>query len=607
MLRLVVRPLFVFVTLAMIVLAFFQVSGRLLFALLEDLEMGVNQWLSPQQILISGLEGDWRQINPVVRIASIDLPAGNLKNLHLEIDWLESLIRNRLVLRHLSLAEGRLLLTSEGGGWRLLGAEGGGEIDPFPTLYHSDHIDVNLIVGFVGEEGDADEADDLVLHYRAINHGGEHRHRVSIANRTCVDTCQIQFAMDDTERVPLLRSRATQASLTGGDLRIPEPVIAGDGGEFSVASGYWWRQGDRSGGEGRLSLAEIAIDDDLVAGELALASRGEGGVHHIALTEMQVRNEGSQWALPVFWLTFEPGEAGSILTGWTERVDTGPGFRLFSALAPRQTAAFRWLNALNAEATALNVHGFLRFPSLESGYIATVQDVSLDGYNGAPWIRGASGELLGANRTLQLQLNAEDVGVQFPDMFTERWQMDHLSGRLQAYISGDYFALRGTHLKAALGDTQASGAFSLSRPRGERYRERLALLINVDGTTVSRGKDYIPYQLPGGLPEWLEEGPRAGRLSDVTFAYQGQIHTRPFELARRVALSGHIEDGHIRYHPDWPEVRNLSGFISVGGRDVRIDVYEGASFESSDLSGSHIHLKDNASVADINLVSTTSV
>ena len=608
MIRFIIRPLFVFLTLAMIVLAFFQVSGRLLFAVLDELETGVNQWLEPQQVLIDGLEGDWRQINPVVRIASIELPAGNLTDLQIEIDWLESLVRNKLILRNLSLTGGRILLANEGDGWRLLGAQADGpEINPFATLYHSDQIDVNLRIGFVGESGQASEADDLDLRYQAANRGGTHRHRLSVANRSCAGECGIRFALDESERVPLLRTRAVQASLSGGGLNIPQPVIAGEGGQVSLATGNWWRQGDRSGGQGRLSVADIAIDDDLVGGELAVASRGEGDVHHIAITEMRVRNETREWALPVFWLTFEQDEAESQLTGWTEQIDTGPGFRLFSALAPRQTAAFRWLNGLNAEATALNVHGFLRLPSLDTGYIATVQDVSLDGYNGAPWIRGASGELLGANQTLQMQINAADVQVQFPDMFTERWQMEHLSGRLQAYISLEYFALRGTHLKAALGSTQASGAFALSRPRDQRYRERLALLIHVDGTTVERGKAYIPYQLPGGLPEWLDEGPRAGVLSDVTFAYQGQIHTRPFEVARRVALSGYIEDGQVQYHPDWPEVRDLSGFISVGGRDVRIDVFKGLSFEGTDLSGSYIHLKDNASVADIDLVSATTV
>ena len=53
MIRLVIRPLFVFLTLAMIVLALFQVAGRLLFSLLDELEVGVNRWLAPQQIVVA--------------------------------------------------------------------------------------------------------------------------------------------------------------------------------------------------------------------------------------------------------------------------------------------------------------------------------------------------------------------------------------------------------------------------------------------------------------------------------------------------------------------------------------------------------------------------
>ncbi len=607
MIRLVVRPLFVFLTLAMIVLAFFQVSGRLLFGVLGDLEAGINQWLSPQQIFITGLEGDWRRINPVLRIESVSLPAGELEGVHAEIDWLESLIRNRLVFRRIGLADGRLMLARNEQGWGLLGSRGTGAFEPFPTLYHSDQIDVNLTLGFAGDEGTSESADDLVVRYRATNRAGTHRHRIHIANPDCLDDCLLALSLDEEEAIPFLRERDQQASIAGGNLRIPEPLIGAEGGLFRAASGRWWRRGVRSGGEGSLALSDIAFDDERLGGDLTIASRGEGDVHHIVLRDFQVHNEDSSWGLPPLWLTYEQNGDGGLLTGWTERIETGPGFRFFSALAPRETAAFRWLNALNARATALNVHGFLRFPDLDAGYMATLEDISLDGYNGAPRIRGAAGELLGSNRSLQLLMNTDEVGVQFPDMFHQRWQMDHLSGRLQAYVSLDYFALRGTHIKAQVGDTQAFAGFALSRPRGDRYREHLSLIINVDETTVARGKAYIPYQLPAGLPEWLEDGPRSGRLTDVTFAYQGQIKTRPFELGRRVALSGRIHDGHVQYHPDWPAVRDLSGFISVGGRDVRIDVARGLSFEQTDLSGSRIHLADNASVADIDLRSSTNV
>ncbi len=604
---LILRPLFVLLTLAMLIMAFFQVSGRLLLSVLDELEVGVNQWLSTQQIVVSGLAGDWRRINPVIRIDSVTLPAGHLKDIHVEVDWLESLIRNRLVAQRISLGEGRLLLSRTDAGWRLLGAAEGGEFNPFSTLYHSDQIDVALSIGFVDEHALADPEDDLTLTYLATNRGGGHRHRIQLGNANCFPDCGLALAMDEQEAVPLLREREIQASISGGDLRLPAPLLVADGGRIGSVSGFWWRQGDRSGGEGHLNLADLAIDDEVVGGGLRIASRGEGDTHHISLSEVEVTGTDSRWALPPFWLTLENGETESLLTAWTERLETGVGFQFIAALAPRETAAFRWLNALNAKATALNVHAFVRYPGLESGYLATVRDVSIDGYNGAPWIRGAAGELLGANRLLQLTVNADDVGVQFPDMFRERWDMDHLSGRIQAYISLDYFALRGTHLKAEINGSHASAAFALSRPQGQRYRERLSLLLNVDRTTVARGKSYIPYKLPAGLPEWLDNGPRSGELTDVAFAYQGQIHTKPFEVARRVALAGRIVEGHIQYHPDWPEVTGLSGLISVGGRDVHIDVERGQSFAGTDLSGSHIHLVDNASFADVALQSVSTV
>lgn len=605
--HLIIRPLFVFLTLVMLVLALFQVTGRLMFTVLDKLEVGVNQWLSSQHIVVSGLEGDWRRINPIVRIESVTLPAGQVSGLQVEIDWLESLLRNRLIARDLSLAAGRLLLTNAEGGWRLVGAAGGSGFDPFGLLYHSDNIDVSLAVGFVDGDGQAHPRDDVQFRYRATNRGGEHRHRLMMQNRDCTNPCRVSLALDDSEAIAFVRGRVMAASVEGAGLRLPRPLLAASDGHLGVVTGHWWRDGALSGGQGHLAIEDVGLNDDLLAGSLWVSVQGEGDEHHISLDEFEVRNQHRRWSLPRILLTFESGDTQSLLTGWTERIDTGTGFSFITALAPPETAAFRWLNALNAEASALNVHAFVRFPSLDVGYTATVQGVNLDGYNGSPWIRGAAGQLLGANQMLQLALNADDVGLQFPDMFHQRWHVDHLSGLLQAYVSRDYFALRGTHLKADLGGTHASARFSLSRPSGERYRERLSLLLNLDETTVERGKSYIPYKLPAGLPEWLEDGPRSGQLTDVSFAYLGQIHSRPFELARRVALSARIDAGHLQYHPDWPEVRGLEGFLSVSGRDVRIQVQEGSSLSGTDLAGSHIHLIDNASLADIDLRSTTTV
>ncbi|MEM8767696.1 MAG: AsmA-like C-terminal region-containing protein [Pseudomonadota bacterium] len=634
--RLILRPLFVFLTLAVIVLAFFQVAGRLMFVVLDQLEVGINQWLSPQQIVVSGLEGDWRRVNPIVRIEEIRLPAGHLKELEVEVDWLESLIRNRLVARSVNLAGGRLALERVDGGWRLKGAlAGAGEFNPFSTLYHSDQIAVALDLAFLeaspaqdvvaaaAETLPANQAPsaelpgghgtDLRIDYRATNRGGEHRHRLRLKNADCAKACTLEFAIDEQEPIFLLRQRQLSAELSGGGLRLPEALVAGEGGTVDSVSGGWWLDGDRSGGRARARFSGLRIDDDVLEGRLQLAARGSATVHHLKLETLVLASDEQSWTLPPFFATLAPRtdalglETGSELRLWTERIDAGPGFRFLTALAPRESAVFRWLNALQVNATAVNVHAFGRFPGLETGLLATVRDIEIDGYNGAPWIRNAAGELLAANNIMQLTMNSEALGLQFPDMFRQRWTMDHLSGHLQAYISADYFALRGANLRAEFGSSHASAGFALTRPRDARYRERLSLLINVDETTVSRGKSYIPYRLPAGLPEWLEDGPRSGDLHDVAFAYHGQIHTRPDELARRVAFAARIDAGHIQYHPDWPEVTDLSGRIGVEGRDVRITVDEGTSLDSANLAGSRIRLVDNATYADIDLRSETNV
>ncbi|MGE0625239.1 MAG: YhdP family protein [Pseudomonadales bacterium] len=621
MTRLVLRPLFVFLTLAMLVMAFFQVSGRLLFSFLDDLEVGINQWLAPQGVSLHGLEGDWRLIDPVIRIVRVTLPAGELSGVEVEIDWLESLIRNRPIAKQVALEDGRLLLERGANGWQLLGTRAGGRFDPFDTLYHSDHIDAALTLGFVGDDGEAREADDLRLHYLAANRGGQHRHRLTLGNTVCPEAavatppaaggtppaCTLTLALDEQEAMPLLWPRRFEARVSGGGIDIPEPLLAGSGGRVDALEGTWWRSGEASGGEARVHLADLSMNDDVLSGGFELVSRGDGDLHHLELRELTVANGDDRWELPDFWLTLEAGDETSALKIWTDRLETGPGFEFLTALAPRESAVFRWLNGLNVRATALNVHAYVRFPDLLTGYLATVRDVSLDGYNGAPWIRGAAGELLGANRTIRLSLNADDLGVQFPEVFHQRWHMDHLSGRLQAYVSGDYFGFKGSNLRAMLGGSHAVGAFALTRPRDDPYRERLSLLISVDQTTVAEAKEYVPYRLPEGLPEWLDAGPRAGNLFDVLFAYQGQIHTRPFELARRVAFSARIEEGYVQYHPDWPAVSALAGRIGVGGSDVRIAVDAGISQTNSNLAGSRIRLTDNATYADIDLKSDTTV
>ena len=603
------RPVLVLLTLAMLVVSLFQVAGRLMFSVLDELELAVNQSLSEQRIKVTGLTGDWHLLNPVIRIDRIELPAGMLDDVFVELDWIESLFRNRLVARRAALGAGRLQLEYGETGWRLAGATSESTFDPVDTLYHSDELDLNVRLGFTRDSESSQSGEDVLVRYLAVNRGGAHRHRLTLMNDrpACDQGCSLQLSADIEEAIAFVRPARTQLSTDAENFVIPRVVSGLSDLRLSRFDTRWSRSAEASGGSLDLQFDGFQMAPDApVAGSLAAVARGSGDEQFGQITDLQLSTPSGSWQAPEIFVRY----ADQIVELWLARLEIGGLVSFVGELMPDDSAPQRWIENLELEGEALNLRSFLRIPGFEFGYAATVNNISMDGYKGAPWMRGGRGELLGSGRLIELDFDSESLQVQFPETFHETWVMADLQGALQAWISREYFALRGMNMRAEVDGNRVSGGFAVARPQ-QQFDEKLTLLVNVDQTSVERAKKFIPYRLPPGLPEWLEQGPQAGLLSDVAFAYHGQIHTRPFELARRVEFSSRIDEGRIQYHADWPTVVGLSGEIAVAGRTVRIRVEEGAneggSKDGENLAGSYIVLGDNASYADIDLVSRSSL
>ena len=603
--RLILRPLLVFLTLAMLVVALFQISGRLMFSLLDELELTANQWLSAQQIRLSGLTGDWRGLNPVLRIDRIDLPGGYIAGVYLEVDWLESLIRNRVVAQRLTVSDGYVMLEQTQEGWRMLGATGEANFDLTEFIYHSDQLVLASRIGFIAKDIDsASIAAELTVRYEASNRGGVHRHRLTIGNSPaqCKGNCTASFELDLAEKIWFVQEPVQSFKADVDNLVIPRALLGVSSLRIESLAAQWQRVGKESRGIGSIAFADVHLPDGaMLAGGASVATRGEQESHRAELVDVHVARGDERWELPPIWLNYSAG----LVEFWLDRLELGVAGTFVGEALSMQMAAGRWLQALELDGEALNVRGYARLAPLQIGYAATIQDLNLNGYRGSPYIRGGAGEFMGHLRGAQMQLNARSMDTQFPETFHQRWLMDECQGLVQAWFRGKYFGLRGQNLRAEIDGTRVAGGFAVSRPP-ERYEQRLSVLINLDRTSVQRAKSYVPYKLPAGLPEWIDEGPRSGQLSDVKFAYHGQLHTRPFELGRRVELSARITDGQVRYHQDWPHLLELDGTVAVAGKTVRIEVDRGVMGESR-IDGSVVVLGDNAAYADVDLVTTTTV
>src|SRR5690606_5892537 len=217
---------------------------------------------------------------------------------------------------------------------------------------------------------------------------------------------------------------------------------------------------------------------------------------------------------------------------------------------------------LNPKGTARNIRIDFGLQGSGLSYALTLDGLSLDGFKGVPMVRHAAGELLGYERGLQFDLNAQEMTVAFPDVFNDRWQLPYAQGVLQAWFSPNYFGVRGRNLRAEVGGTRAAGGFAMSRPQ-DREGQRLLLLLRADSVDVAQAQRFVPYRLPQALQDWLLTAPLGGVLKDARLAYQGQFLDEPGELGRRLALAATLTDGRLRYHPDWPEVHGLDGALRV--------------------------------------------
>jgi uncharacterized protein YhdP len=596
LLRFLLRPLLVLLTLGALVMALLQVGGRVVFTLLSDLEVGVNQLLAGQNLHVTGLSGDWRMLNPIVRAERVRLPAGELRGLVVEVDMLSSLWHGRPLARRLKAASLDVtMVKAVGEPWRLAGGQVAEPPDLWPLLRHSEQLELDGVVRF-DRHGHQPAA--LQVSYLGINRGGSHRHRVILENEagTCADVCRLVADLQARDGVWLVRPGDLAVSVDARGFTVPQSLIGMSPLRLARVNLAWQRSEGGSGGRLALQAEQFAMPGQVsLATSLSGVVRGRDGLQRGALSEWRVQRADEVWQLPDVALRIDAAGA----TAWMAELDLGRANRFVAEALAGVDPAERWLKALDIRGRARDVHARVEFAEPRVAYAMRLDELAVNAFKGVPEVRGAAGALLGSGRSLQLDLAAQDLSVAFPDVFADGWHMPYAQGELQAWFGRDYFGIRGSNLRAETLDTQARGSFALSRPV-DRRGQRLLLRVETDQIDVATAQRFVPYKLPEALRQWLETAPSAGRLRSARLALQGQLQLDPGELGRRLELAAEVRDGRLRYHPEWPEVSALSGRLTVAGAEVSMEV-DRAESAGAELSDSRIRLLDNGRSAEVDL------
>lgn len=121
------------------------------------------------------------------------------------------------------------------------------------------------------------------------------------------------------------------------------------------------------------------------------------------------------------------------------------------------------------------------------------------------------------------------------------------------------------------------------------------LLAFVASDQAEQAKRYIPTRkLPDGLANWLTTAIGKGQLSAGRFLFEGAPHIDPSrQQDHTLQMQFQVQQGHLAFLPDWPELTDLSGSVLVDGRLVFGHDLSGKIYNSR-FSGGSFRVFDDA-------------
>ena len=550
--------------------ALVQTTGRVLFWQLPRFEEAINLLLASSGVAVEGLRGGWRGLNPSVSANQVWFPAGRMTGFDFELDMLESLARNRVVARRMTVVDSHLNVEKTADGWRLRGHRGSG-FDARALFAYSDQVWLRGRLTF------RDGMQTGTLHVEAMLVNRDHMHRfdIHVQSEPGCDDCALVVSGDLLDGGGgAIRASASRFSL-GKELHAMltenlSPLSPLRQMRFEIAVEGDWRRAADGDEEARLNVKVATRQSPGSAGSITASLdawrqadgdyRGNGSLT-LAGGENTYRIAGGG-----FWLRDLFAETLSVDV-WL------PRFSLAELVAPiietigTEHRAGNWLAKIapRGKIDALR----LRFDADGLALALRGTGGALNAHRGVPQMDNVAFEASGHARALRVELESHDFNLALPDIFPARGRHDRGGGTLFATFSPGYIGLRAPKLQLAKGSTQGEFSFALARP-DDRDEVRAVLEGRVDRIDWHGARDYLPIRLAPGLRRWLLDAIHAGEFHNVRLVYRGHARTRGQQPVRRLEMAANVLGGAVDYHADWPAASDVNGALEITANETRL-------------------------------------
>lgn len=586
----------------LLVFAVLVTGGRLLMPLVASQKMQVEaqlQSLLGTRVTIAELKGDWFRFGPILEVRDLNIISDFVTAPHvisrisIRPAVLDTILSRSLVISDIVVHEPAFILReNQNGSWSLEGLQAGTG-DNAGTM-----IDFLLSTGRM----QITEA-NLVLHWLDG--------RVLTLENTYVDL-----------------SNAGNRHLTHIQARIagqPSPFqlqleINGDPRERFTASAYF--QASQLELKGLLEIPGITLDSARLSGDFwisaeedqvftlqsrlqALTLRGNGAVNEtdsrlinrfaldIADMDLSLNHDADQrWQAwfseaEIDWEN-RPWRTGQLYLDYDSRPDNKPlkisAGSLDLAMLNDIVDDLFVLPEMAAGALAdLSPQGSLTniifstdlAQDTDTDFLlsANLENVAVGAWQGAPSASGIQGYLQAEKNRGFVEMDSPAFSIHLPRLFEDPWNYDVANTRVNWSLLNNMLRVNSSIIDVRNELSHGHVQFDLLNYQdlaGEPTTE-LTLLIGVLEMDASFKSLYLP-TLPNlkGTMDWLDEALLGGDISNSGFVSRTLMTRNPVANSGTVISFYQIDNGVLKFQPDWPELTDISAFVNVNNNEADV-------------------------------------
>lgn len=584
-------------------------------------------------VRIDSLEGDFEGFNPILRVnglsmlfAEADAQANGqqsplfLQSATVVLDIPQSIWQRRWVLDDFLVESLELNLDQlESGAWQLSGlsADGNTTVDIenlYQTLQRIEQLSLRGVVinlrNFDGE----------LLTFRdglatIANSGNRHVLHADLTLQDSAEQMALSLEVDGNELATL--SGALHVELPPADYS--EIFSRQSFAELSVdalrGGGNFWFEFSR----GQLSevFAELELDTlallsnnsdalalNQVTGLARLRRADDGAAWELAMSEMGLTWQQMRWAPFNLYASYDPDSAvelraDSIDVSLIAQFAESSG--LLGESAEQQLAGY----APRGRLENFSLHAALFESQLQDVRIrSNLSNLDVGSVRGSPNLWGMDGFVeidYDADSRIAggfAEVESERFRMNIPNVFTSIWDHNYVNGSLGFSLDlndGMHLRLKSNVVSAETDIVDGRVRFTslIDRPAQGEPSAELELLVGALQFDATGRADYLPDapQVDEGLANtmrWLEGAILDGVLENSGALYRGST-LRGAPAASKTFQSFYVmNDGELNFSDEWPNLGDVSAFVTTDDNNIDIEVHETNSLEvfASSVSGS---------------------